>query len=135
MLSRSQATILISPFNNLVPFTPSRSANAAYDIIDDGSCFQAALGYVNAPVPFSCRSAPSLNPFFLARSFPNDPPPKDFPFIKETRTFEAEEEGFGTKLLSSPYVNPSRCEDLEWWKSAMPGEGKTLVTWGSFRAP
>ncbi|ORY70605.1 Alpha/Beta hydrolase protein [Leucosporidium creatinivorum] len=127
---RPAAAILISPFNNLVSFTPSRSSNAAYDIIDDGSCFQAALKYVNAPVPASCRSAPSLNPFHLARGFPNAPPPWDFPFITETRPFEAEEEGSGTKLMSSPYVNPSRCKDLEWWKSAMPGEGKTLVTWG-----
>lgn len=130
--SPRQAAIIISPEFDVVSLRPSRKANAPYDIIDDGACFRSVLDYVGAHRPRGYNSAPTLNPFLLARDYPNDSPTSQFAaqLFKEETPFQAEEQGKGVRLLSSPYVNPSRCEDLQWWKEAMPGGGKTMITWG-----
>lgn len=39
-------------------------------------------------------------------------------------------DGEGLELFNSPYVNPSVCQDLSWWKEALPGNGATMVTYG-----
>lgn len=127
-----QAALIISPEFDLVSLRPSRKLNAPYDIIDDGACFRSVLDYVGATRPRGYRSAPTLNPLLLMRDYPNDSPTPQFAaeLFEGGTGFEAESEGSGVKLLSSPYVNPSRCEDSEWWKEAMPGRGRTAITWG-----
>lgn len=125
-----RAAVLVSPMHNLTSKTRSRSTNAVYDIIDDGTCFRMAHQYVNAPLPRGTRTTPTWNPFFICRGFPNSSPTAAFKVFNETRPLEAEEGQDASRQLGSPYANPSVCKDIDWWKKAMPGDGRTMVTWG-----
>jgi acetyl esterase/lipase len=124
---RPGGALLISPFTKLISHLPSRKANVAHDLIDDGGSFTAALDYIGAKRPSGTTPVPSFNPVHLLK-LPHPHPPRGI--IKSAKGFTAEKEGKGLDLLSSPYVNPSVCEDLEWWNEAFPGEGRTMVTWG-----
>jgi hypothetical protein len=46
---------------------------------------------------------------------------------------EAEKQG-GISLFNSPYVNPDPdvVKDLDWYREAFPGDGRTLVASGAF---
>lgn len=133
---QTQSALLISPFHNLLSYAPSRKENQVYDLIDGGACFRATLDYIGAELPIKYKTAPSFNPLlFLGGAYPNGPPIPGLSLFKETRPFEAEQDGRGIKLLGSPYVNPCECKDEEWWKEACPGAGRTMVTWGELISP
>jgi hypothetical protein len=53
--------------------------------------------------------------------------------LKEGLKVEEAEEKGGLALLNSPYVNPGSeiDKDLEWYREAFPGAGRTMVTWGA----
>lgn len=67
-------------------------------------------------------TVPSFNPIHIFTT-----PYPDATDIKLDPNYTSD--GKGLALLSSPYANPSRCKDLEWWKEACP-QGRTMVTWG-----
>lgn len=78
------------------------------------------------------RRAPSWNPLrWFGAGTAADPPPGAFVYLG--KSVEEADGGEGVELLASPHVNPhaSVVKDLGWYKEAMPGDGKTLVTWGT----
>lgn len=115
---------MISPFIKLVSHLPSRDSNAAFDYIETRSSFSAALDYIGVPHPSKREFLPSFNPLHLVYS--------PYPKVPTGLITGAKyvKEGTGLDLFNSPYVNPSVCEDLDWWKEACPGNGRTCVTWG-----
>lgn len=140
-LRLSQSALLVSPFVNLVSYAPSRRPAVHLDLLHDGGVFNAALHYVGAvaPLPLELtskgwRAGPSWNPLQWFSGRPScDSPPEGIVDLSAS-VEEAEREQRGLKLLASPYVNPHPgvVNDLEWYKEALPGDGKTLVTWGPF---
>jgi hypothetical protein len=82
------------------------------------------LDYIGVPHPSKTTFLPSYNPLHLVYS-PYPPVPTGL--ISGTKYVK---DGEGLDLFNSPHVNPSVCEDLEWWREALPGAGRTCVTWG-----
>jgi len=132
-----QSALLVSPFVDLVSYNASRSPSYTADYIDDGGVFHGSLRYVGAVRPYPAsldkwRRAPSWNPLrWFGAGTAADPPPGAF--VDLVMSVEEADGGEGVELLASPYVNPhaSVVKDLAWYKEAMPGDGKTLVTWGA----
>ncbi|BGP01054.1 hypothetical protein NBRC10513v2_004936 [Rhodotorula toruloides] len=135
--AKPASALLISPFIDLVSTAPSRSPTLHTDIIDDGGVFHGALSYVGATRPLPAdlegwRHAPSWNPldWFVGRPSCDSPPPA---FVEAVLAVDkAEEEREGAELFASPYVNPNPrvVPDLNWYKEALPGNGRTIVSWG-----
>lgn len=120
------SAILVSPWVKLVSHLPSRKANDDSDCIENGALWQMALDYVGVE---RVRPFPTWNPLnFICNPGPDAP--KNVVKSAKGFTASAEKTLSGVELFSSPYVNPSVCEDVEWWKEACPGDGMTLVTWG-----
>ncbi|GAA5908724.1 hypothetical protein JCM6882_008185 [Rhodosporidiobolus microsporus] len=131
---------IVSPFVDLVSYRPSRSQPFNGDYIDDGGVFAGSLSYVGAVGPSAppelkawfASSSPSWNPlrWFAGGEAADHPPPDVVDFSLSIE--EAEKEGKGVKLLSSPYVNPHPAvvKDLNWYREAFPSGGRTMVTWG-----
>lgn len=130
--NRKQHVMLMSPFINLCARTKSRDDNAAYDVIEQGSAWVAALAYVGERVPDSQDFVPSWNPVY--QLIPPVAPP-GHGLGKRTKHYTAYQEHSGLALLDSPYVNPSVNHNLEWWKEALPGDGRTMVLWGPSNIP
>ncbi|GAA5999629.1 uncharacterized protein JCM10292_003656 [Rhodotorula paludigena] len=133
------SALLVSPFVNLVSYAPSRRSAVHLDLLHDGGVFNAALHYVGAVAPLPSeltskgwRAGPSWSPLQWFSGRPScDSPPEGIVDLSAS-VEEAEREQRGLKLLASPYVNPHPgvVKDLEWYKEALPGDSKTLVTWG-----
>ncbi|KAJ8293800.1 Esterase [Rhodotorula toruloides] len=135
--AKPASALLITPFIDLVSTAPSRSPALHTDIIDDGGVFHGALSYVGATHALPAdlegwKYAPSWNPldWFAGRPSCDSPPPA---FVEAVLAVDKpEEEREGTELFGSPYVNPNPrvVKDLSWYKEALPGNGRTLVSWG-----
>lgn len=127
-----QSAFLISPWVKLVSTLPSRKANELFDYIETDSSATAVLDYIGAPHPDKKVYSPTWNPrvFFTP---PTPAPHAKMLAVVKGKPTVAGKEGKGLDLLRSPYVNPSVCDDLEWWKEAMPGAGKTMVAWGKYQ--
>ncbi|TNY17186.1 Alpha/Beta hydrolase protein [Rhodotorula diobovata] len=118
----------ISPFHNLYSASHSLKTNGTFDLLDSTLAARTVFSYIGAgdELPASYQFQPSLNPLRLVFS-----PQRDLPHSAERLP---DVFGFsdikGIELLRSPYVNPAVCQDKDWWKEAMPGGGRTMVTWG-----
>lgn len=122
-----QAALLISPFIKLISHLPSRKLNSDFDCIESNQSWAVTFDYIGVPL---VKTVPSWNPWHLIVS-PGTEPPRDL--VKPIIGYkpEMEHQLKDAELLSSPYVNPSVvCEDLDWWKIALPGAGRTMVVWG-----
>ncbi|KAM0750150.1 alpha/beta-hydrolase [Meredithblackwellia eburnea MCA 4105] len=130
---RPASVLLVSPFVKLISNLPSRKSNEIFDYIESNSATTAVYEYIGADHPPDGKIyAPSWNPktFFWV---PIPAPPLQLVESlapAKVGVFEVENKGKGLELLKSPYVNPSVCTDLDWWKEALPGEGRTMVAWG-----
>ena len=122
-----QSVFLISPWNKLVSDSPTRQANAKFDYIDLDAAAWCALDYIGVSHPVG--KSPVWNPLHILSA---KAPPFDAHFLpaKGLKATHAGNEGTGVDLLMSPYVNPSVCDDLDWWKEACPGGGRTMISWG-----
>lgn len=124
----SQGACFISPFHNLYSASHSLKTNGTFDLLDSTLAARTVFSYIGAgdELPASYQFQPSLNPLRLVFS-----PQRDLPHSAERLP---DVFGFsdikGIELLRSPYVNPAVCQDKDWWKEAMPGGGRTMVTWG-----
>ncbi|BGP25756.1 hypothetical protein JCM10295v2_004693 [Rhodotorula toruloides] len=135
--AKPASALLISPFIDLVSTASSRSPALLTDIIDDGGVFRGALSYVGAtdPLPVQLegwKHAPSWNPlhWFAGQSSCESPP---LAFVESVLAIDkSEEQCEGVELFDSPYVNPNPrvVKDLSWYETALPGNGRTLVSWG-----
>ncbi|KAK4049149.1 hypothetical protein OIV83_004332 [Microbotryomycetes sp. JL201] len=121
---RPGSAFLISPMVNLASAHPSRRSGNEFDYIEDGGAYRVGLDYIGQP-PLR-ENVPSFNPIYFFK-MPHPAPP---PSILAAKKPWNGTEGEGLDLLWSPYVNPSANEDLSWWKEALPGNGRTLVSWG-----
>ncbi|GJN90345.1 hypothetical protein Rhopal_003354-T1 [Rhodotorula paludigena] len=118
---------LISPFVNLASTAPSMSRNPQFDFIDAGGAFRAACDYIGiSPPPAHRPTMPGLNPLWHFR-FPHQPAPCEGERLAEQWGWKHCE---GVERFNDPYVNPCVQKEGRWWKEAMPGDGKTIVTWG-----
>lgn len=122
-----QSALLVSPFVNLASFNTSRSSNVTFDFIENGGAYRCALDYVGEATTIP-SAVPSWNPINLFL-FPHPNPPSGV--LLQDYVHDVQNEGDGLELLNSPYVNPSVCRDSEWWKEALPGAGRTMITWGT----
>lgn len=123
-----QGALIISPFVNLASRSTSSFANTPHDFIDLGGGFRAACDYIGITPPPSHRfPAPSLNPKWHLL-MPRAHPPVEG---EKLHTLHGWAHCEGVELFRSPYVNPVVQRDASWWKEAMPGDGKTVVTWGT----
>ncbi|GAA5850008.1 hypothetical protein JCM9279_004881 [Rhodotorula babjevae] len=121
--------LLVSPYHNLYSASHSLKTNGTFDLLDSTLAARAAFSYIGAadqlPVSYQLKM-PSLSPLFLFVS-----PQRDLPHPAEHL---AGVYGFSDikniELFRSPYVNPAVQRDASWWKEAMPGGGRTMVTWG-----
>ncbi|GAA6028713.1 hypothetical protein JCM8097_007358 [Rhodosporidiobolus ruineniae] len=136
---RPGSVMLISPWIDLLSRRLSRTPSYISDYIEHGGVFNGALCYVGAVRPYppevaGRRDAPSWRPLdILFDRDPADGPPEEVTVEKlRPKVEEAEKEGKGLALLASPYVNPSTevVTDRSWYKEALPGNGKTFVSWG-----
>lgn len=85
------------------------------------------MDYIHSIRPNKKTFLPSWNPLQLFISpTPVDSVPKNL--IHKNHKFTGDEECL--ELFNSPYVNPSVCQDLSWWKEALPGNGATMITYG-----
>ncbi|GAA6003761.1 hypothetical protein JCM10207_003586 [Rhodosporidiobolus poonsookiae] len=126
-LRQSAGAFLISPFVDLASRRPSLSANALYDCIDAGVAFRAACYYTGTtPPPSHAFTKVGLNPLWQFKL----PDPGAPATGEELHRLEGWGDVPGVELFRDPYVNPAVCWDEEWWKEAMPGDGKTVVCWG-----
>ncbi|BGP41526.1 hypothetical protein JCM10450v2_005574 [Rhodotorula kratochvilovae] len=124
---RPGGAFLISPFINLASRSSSSFANTSYDFIDLGGGFRAACDYIGITPPQTHRFPnPSLNPKWHFR-LPHPHPPVEGEKLHTQHGWAHCE---GIELFRSPYVNPVVQRDEEWWREAMPGEGRTVVAWG-----
>ncbi|TNY18561.1 Proteophosphoglycan ppg4 [Rhodotorula diobovata] len=124
---RPAGALIISPFVNLASRSTSSFANTPHDFIDLGGGFRAACDYIGITPPPSHRfPAPSLNPKWHLL-MPRAHPPVEG---EKLHTLHGWAHCEGVELFRSPYVNPVVQRDASWWKEAMPGDGKTVVTWG-----
>ncbi|GAA5850101.1 hypothetical protein JCM9279_004909 [Rhodotorula babjevae] len=124
---RPGGALIISPFINLASRSRSSFANTAHDFIELGGGFRAACDYLGVTPPPSYRfPEPSLNPLYHFK-MPRAHPPVDG---EKLHTLHGWAHCEGIELFRSPYVNPVVQRDASWWKEAMPGGGKTVVTWG-----
>ncbi|GAA5933093.1 hypothetical protein JCM3775_005311 [Rhodotorula graminis] len=121
--------LLVSPYHNLYSASHSLKTNGTFDLLDSTLAARAAFSYIGAAdrLPASYQfQMPSLSPLYLVMS-----PQRDLPHPAEHL---AGVFGFsdieGIELFRSPYVNPAVQRDASWWKEAMPGGGRTMVTWG-----
>lgn len=125
-----QGVLLVSPYHNLCSKSHSLETNSTFDILDSTVATRAAFSYIGAldQLPASHRfRQPSLNPLYLFVS-----PQKDLPHPAERLPgVYGWSHIHGIKKFKSPYVNPAVCADKDWWKKAMPGGGRTLVSWGA----
>ncbi|KAL8287450.1 hypothetical protein RQP46_003308 [Phenoliferia psychrophenolica] len=128
---RPGSAFLISPWVALVSSSPTRKANAKYDLIDIDFAAYAALDYIGVEYPMG--KSPIWNPLHILSAVA---PPLDAHLLPApgAQATHAGNEGVGVDLLLSPYVNPSVCGDLEWWKEACPDGGRTMVAWGGKEA-
>ncbi|GAA5907540.1 hypothetical protein JCM8208_001410 [Rhodotorula glutinis] len=130
------SALFVSPFIDLLSYNASRTPAFPADFIDDGGVFHGSLRYVGAVEPYPAelatwRRSPSWNPLrWFGNGTAADPPPRRL--VDLSVSAAAADEGEGLALLASPYVNPHAgvVKDLAWYKEALPGDGKTLVTWG-----
>ncbi|GAA5855193.1 hypothetical protein JCM9279_007586 [Rhodotorula babjevae] len=130
------SALFVSPFIDLLSYNASRAPAYPVDFIDDGGVFHGSLRYVGAVEPYppqlaTWRRAPSWNPLrWIGNGTAADPPPRAL--VDLTVSAAQADEAVGLALLASPYVNPhvGTVKDLAWYKAALPGNGKTLVTWG-----
>ena len=124
----TQGALIISPFVNLASRSRSSFANTPHDFIELGGGFRAACDYLGVTPPPSYRfPEPSLNPLYQF-TMPRAHPPVDG---EKLHTLHGWAHCEGIELFRSPYVNPVVQRDASWWKEAMPGGGKTVVTWGA----
>ncbi|GAA5909366.1 hypothetical protein JCM8208_005718 [Rhodotorula glutinis] len=121
--------LLVSPYHNLYSASHSLKTNSTFDLLDSTVAARAAFSYIGAAdrLPASYQfKMPSLSPLFLVMS-----PQRDLPHpaehLKGVFGFSDIER---VELFASPYVNPAVQRDASWWKEAMPGGGRTMVTWG-----
>ncbi|GAA5902011.1 hypothetical protein JCM5296_007554 [Sporobolomyces johnsonii] len=129
---RPGSALLLSPFIDLVSYAASRHdpVKLATDFVDDGVVFLGSLSYVGAAHPEGWHGGPRWNPFKWWGSL-CDAPPKGI--VEEGLSVEeAEKEGRGIRMLSSPYVNPNPnvVKDWTWYTEAFPAPLKTMITWG-----
>ncbi|GAA5878230.1 hypothetical protein JCM8547_003162 [Rhodosporidiobolus lusitaniae] len=136
---RPGSALLVSPYVDLVSFSPSYYPPFEADYLDQAGLFPCALQYVGVlerdypPELSGWRHSPSWNPLRWFGGKAGDPVPKELALDTSLTAEEAEKDGKGLEMLSSPYVNPTPAlvKDMEWYKEAFPGEGRTLVMWGS----
>ncbi|KAM0786498.1 hypothetical protein ACM66B_001956 [Microbotryomycetes sp. NB124-2] len=121
---RPGSAFMISPMVNLASVHPSRRSGNEFDYIEDGGAYRVGLDYIGQPPPRD--TVPSFNPIYFFKM----PHPRPPPSVLASKKPWTGTEGEGIDLLWSPYVNPSVNEDLSWWKEALPGNGRTLVSWG-----
>ncbi|GAA5888648.1 hypothetical protein JCM6882_009031 [Rhodosporidiobolus microsporus] len=123
--------LLISPEVNPASLSRSLSTNVAFDLTSGGHILRGAADYIGARLPFSHRFRTRwiLDPLWHLVD-PQRLPPVPADQLAEYEGAAGWKEIDELKLFKEPFVNPAVQKDSSWWKEALPGNGKTVVSWG-----
>ncbi|GAA6032094.1 hypothetical protein JCM8097_007070 [Rhodosporidiobolus ruineniae] len=123
--------LLISPEVKFASLSKSTYTNIAFDLTSMGFIFRGACDYIGARMPFThrFRTRWMLNPLWHLVD-PQRLPPVPAEKLADYEGWVGWNKIENIELFKSPYVQPGVNTDGEWWKEALPAEGKTVVAWG-----